>query len=61
MCAFFCLSIMLDNAVAQPFVKAENGQFKIGKSNYYYIGANFWYGAITWCKKERQATVIKRA
>jgi mannan endo-1,4-beta-mannosidase len=59
MCAFFCLSIMLDKAVAQPFVKAENGQFKIGKSNYYYIGANFWYGAIIGAKKSDRPRLLK--
>ena len=32
---------------AQPeFVKAEGGHFTFGGKPYYYIGANYWYGAI---------------
>ena len=32
---------------AQPqFVKAEGGHFALDGKPYYYIGANYWYGAI---------------
>jgi mannan endo-1,4-beta-mannosidase len=38
---------MADGVTAQsPFVKAERGQFKLDGKPYYYIGANYWYGAI---------------
>lgn len=29
-----------------PYVRVENGQFMRGDSSYYYVGTNFWYGAI---------------
>lgn len=29
-----------------PFVKVENGHFTVDGKPYYYIGTNFWYGAI---------------
>lgn len=29
-----------------PFVKVENGHFTVDRKPYYYIGTNFWYGAI---------------
>jgi len=45
-----CVCTSHNAVVAQPFVKTENGKFKIGKYNYYYIGANFWYGAILGAK-----------
>ena len=28
------------------FVKTENGHFTVAGKPYYYIGTNFWYGAI---------------
>lgn len=30
----------------QDFVSVKNGHFVIGEQPYYYIGTNFWYGAI---------------
>ena len=30
----------------KPYVRVENGQFMRGDSSYYYVGTNFWYGAI---------------
>lgn len=32
--------------VSSPFIQVKNGQFIRNGSPYYYIGANFWYGAI---------------
>lgn len=29
-----------------PFIRVENGQFLRGDTPYYYVGTNFWYGAI---------------
>ena len=42
-CASFCLS-----AAAQPdkFVKVDNGRFIRDGKPYYFVGTNFWYGAI---------------
>lgn len=34
------------NSVVNPFVKVENGHFTVAGKPYYYIGTNFWYGAI---------------
>ncbi|MEN9918649.1 MAG: hypothetical protein RL662_1085 [Bacteroidota bacterium] len=34
------------NTSTSPFVRVENGQFLRGDTPYYYVGANFWYGAI---------------
>ena len=31
---------------SSPFIQVENGKFIRNGSPYYYIGANFWYGAI---------------
>lgn len=32
--------------VSSPFIQVKNGQFIRNGQPYYYIGANFWYGAI---------------
>ena len=32
--------------VSTPFIQVKNGQFIRNGQPYYYIGANFWYGAI---------------
>lgn len=32
--------------MAKDFVKVENGHFVRGGKPYYYVGTNFWYGAI---------------
>ena len=29
-----------------PFIQVKNGQFIRNGQPYYYIGSNFWYGAI---------------
>lgn len=34
------------STVSSPFVRVVNGQFLRNDTPYYYIGANFWYGAI---------------
>ena len=30
------------------FVTVADGIFQVSGEPYYYIGANYWYGAITW-------------
>ena len=37
---------MAVNMMAGDFVKVKNGRFIRGGKPYYYVGANFWYGAI---------------
>ncbi len=51
--AFFVVSIILLGActpkqtlTSSPFVRVENGQFMRNDTPYYYVGTNFWYGAI---------------
>ena len=34
------------NESANPFVTVENGHFVKDGKPYYYVGTNFWYGAI---------------
>ena len=33
-------------SVENPFVRVENGKLMKGDTPYYYVGTNFWYGAI---------------
>ena len=33
-------------AQSNPFVQVVNGHFERGGKPYYYVGSNFWYGAI---------------
>ena len=40
--SFMCIS----SFAADNFVKVENGRFVRDGKPYYYIGTNFWYGAI---------------
>ncbi|MCQ2245691.1 MAG: cellulase family glycosylhydrolase [Bacteroidaceae bacterium] len=54
--ALACFAILLascatsakksESKESNPFVRVENGQFMRGDSSYYYVGTNFWYGAI---------------
>jgi mannan endo-1,4-beta-mannosidase len=37
---------MSKNQKENNFVRVENGQFIRNGKPYYYIGTNFWYGAI---------------
>ena len=36
----------LQTAMAQDFVRVENGQFIRHGKPYHYVGTNFWYGAV---------------
>ena len=40
---FSCTSVVKHD---KSFIKVENGQFIKNGKPYYYVGANFWYGAI---------------
>lgn len=42
---FSCTTVMKDKS-ADVFVQVKNGQFIREGKPYYYVGANFWYGAI---------------
>ena len=46
LCAFFCSSCSTDSDFTEGFVKIDNGRFVIDGKPYYYVGTNFWYGAI---------------
>lgn len=35
-----------DVTIKPSFVKVENGQFTVAGKPYYYVGTNYWYGAI---------------
>ena len=35
-----------DTEATQGFIKVQNGQFVMNEQPYYFIGTNFWYGAI---------------
>jgi mannan endo-1,4-beta-mannosidase len=42
-----CLTACASNKPQEPgFVKVENGHFVKDGKPYYYVGTNFWYGAI---------------
>ncbi|MBK0379722.1 glycoside hydrolase 5 family protein [Mucilaginibacter segetis] len=45
-CTLLIVGFGLKSTLAQTFITVKNGHFKNGKSDYYYIGSNFWYGAI---------------
>jgi mannan endo-1,4-beta-mannosidase len=40
------ISSCTQKSAINPFVKVENGHFTVSGKSYYYIGTNFWYGAI---------------
>jgi mannan endo-1,4-beta-mannosidase len=40
-----------------PFVKVEEHKFYIGDRAYYFIGANYWYGALLGLEKDRKRGV----
>ncbi|MDR3340391.1 MAG: cellulase family glycosylhydrolase [Candidatus Symbiothrix sp.] len=47
MLPLLCLGgIFLSCSQSDVFVKQNNGRFEINGKPYYYIGANFWYGAM---------------
>lgn len=55
---FICLCLLLIGGFCHsaprvsPFIRVSNGQFIKGGKPYYYIGTNFWYGAILASKGE---------
>lgn len=44
--ALVCFACTSKTENKQHFVSVKNGHFVIGDQPYYYIGTNFWYGAI---------------
>ena len=48
LCALALLSCnqKKQESTSNDFIKIENGQFIRNGKPYYYVGANFWYGAI---------------
>lgn len=40
------MSFKSDSKQENKFIKVENGQFIRDGKPYYYIGTNYWYGAI---------------
>jgi len=61
---FFFLSFFLGSSMAQkssPYIHVDNGHFVRNGSPYYYIGTNFWYGAILGSEGEggNRARLIK--
>ena len=40
------LTLTLPMSAINPFVTVKNGQFQRDGKPYYYVGTNFWYGAI---------------
>ncbi|RFZ89982.1 beta-mannosidase [Mucilaginibacter conchicola] len=56
---FLCALFSFNTVSAQTFVKTENGHFKSGGSNYYYIGSNFWYGPMLGAKNGNRARLVK--
>lgn len=45
-CALFAFSCAPQTAQNDDFVRVEDGQFIRGGKPYYFVGTNFWYGAI---------------
>lgn len=48
-----------DGASVDAFVTVEDGKFYIGDKPYYFVGANFWYGAYLGATEKGQARLIK--
>ena len=46
MVAVLVIACQKKQEMAKDFVKVENGHFVRGGKPYYYVGTNFWYGAI---------------
>lgn len=44
--SIFILSCNTEKVEQQNFIKVENGRFVLNDKPYYFIGTNFWYGAI---------------
>ena len=43
---FFTACASRHNTASSPFIHVDNGQLMKGDTPYYYVGTNFWYGAI---------------
>src|ERR1700744_1253763 len=55
----YCLLFSVNASLAQTFVRADNGHFKSAGHDYYYIGSNFWYGAMLGAKDGNRARLVK--
>lgn len=55
----YCLLFSVNASLAQTFVRTDNGHFKSAGHDYYYIGSNFWYGAMLGAKGGNRARLVK--
>ena len=46
MAAALVAACQQEQTLTHDFVRVENGHFMRGDKPYYYVGTNFWYGAI---------------
>ncbi len=46
------LILICPSLTAQQFIRVDDGQFRVDGKPYYFIGTNFWYGAILGSKGE---------
>lgn len=46
------LMLVCPSLTAQQFIRVDDGQFRVDGKPYYFIGTNFWYGAILGSKGE---------
>ena len=44
--------------LGETFIKVENGYFTKNGIPYYYIGANYWYGAILGLQEEVETVSV---